>query len=274
MVVGMDRAGCLAALSAAGVAYECVQHGEAATVEVHTEELRRAVEEKDAVEEPVPAVFRREGGGASQVKNLVLKDKKKGGIFLVSCDKDTSVDMKALSARLDVPKSAPLRMASGDTVASLGVSPGSVTPLCAAFLGAGTKLAVLLDARLRDHDAVLVHPMDNAATVAIAPLELERFLRGSGREEDVSIAWVDLAAGDKIDVVPQGAVAAEAGKSAAAPAKKQPEKKVDKRAKLAEEKQHAAESKPDGPPTNGVPSWAFTHVQWDDSIFARPDAVA
>jgi len=262
----------LEALRASSVVYECVRHEAAATVEVHTEELRRAVEAKEKAEEPVPAVFR-QGGAVAQVKNLVLRDKKRGGLYLVSCDKDASIDMKALSSRLDVPKSAPLRMASGDTVASLGIAPGAVTPLCAAFLGAGTKLVVLLDAGFRERDAVLVHPMDNSATVAVAPLELERFIREKSKEEDVSVVWVDFASGEKIDV---GSAPAASQPAAAAPTTttKKPDKKVDKRARLAEEKQNAAESKPDGPPANGVPSWAFAHVQWENSIFARPGAAA
>lgn len=83
--------GCLEALRASSVVYECVRHEAAATVEVHTEELRRAVEAKEKAEEPVPAVFR-QGGAVAQVKNLVLRDKKRGGLYLVSCDKVRATD--------------------------------------------------------------------------------------------------------------------------------------------------------------------------------------
>ena len=85
-----DRSGCLLALTAASVRYECVEHAPAATVEVHTEEIRRIVKEMDDKGKLLPEVFRQAGqggGGAAQVKNLVLRDKKRGGIYLVSCDK-------------------------------------------------------------------------------------------------------------------------------------------------------------------------------------------
>lgn len=256
MAVGKQE--CLDALSGAGVSFTLVEHEEAPTVDVHTSELQK------------------HGCAGAQVKNLVLKDKSQGGrLILVSCEKGCAIDLKALSARLDVPKSSPLRMANEDVMSKvLGVSKGSVTPLCLGFVDpadAGSKLVVLLDAKMKTAERVLVHPMDNTATVAIAPADLEAFIRrnDAGGEAvaagQLFVAWVHFDSADKI------ATAAAAAKPAAKPAAVEDEK-LDKRARMEKEKQSAAASRPDGPPENGVPSWAFSSVGWESSIFREPTA--
>ena len=252
-----SREDCLRALSAAGVQYTLVEHEAAPTVDVHTSELAK-----------------HGCAGGAQVKNLVLKDKSQGGrLVLVSCEKGCAIDLKALSARLDVPKSSPMRMASEDVMTKvLGVGKGSVTPLAVGLVdpaAAGTKLVVLLDAKMRGAERVLVHPMDNAATVAISPADLEAFVRRNdpgGEASPLAVAWVHFDAAEKI------ALAAPAGGAAPAAGKEAPpaEKKLDKRARMELEKRQAAGSRPDGPPENGVPAWAFSSVEWEDSIFSAP----
>ena len=73
---------------------------------------------------------------------------KKGRFFLISCLKDTAVDLKILSERLGFKKSDPLRLAPYDVMTSvLRVDPGSVTPFAMMFATCPTQL--LLDVRFK-----------------------------------------------------------------------------------------------------------------------------
>lgn len=268
---GNPKAACLEALDAAGAVYELIEHGAAPTVDEHTKQLSAWRETEGAMKQ------------CAQVKNLVLKDKK-GKLYLISCDKESTIDMKALSIRLDVPKSSPLRMASSEIMTSaLNVQPGSVTPLCVAFIdprvsaSQSHEIVVLLDEHLKGCESVLVHPMTNDATIVMNPLQLESFIQKSisltdaaeGESSRISMTWVDFSESSKISVGNTNSSNSEKKETTKADSKSAP-KKTDKRAKLKEEQQNAADNKPDGPPENGVPASAFKHVQWSESIFRRP----
>lgn len=117
-------------------------------------------------------------GGHS--KNLFLKDKK-DRFLLVVAEAERSVDLKALSACAAVPTGR-LSFARAEYVEGmLGVRPGSVTPFV--MLNPSARSASLvLDAGLMRHDPVNFHPLHNAATTAISPDGLLRFLAHCGVE--------------------------------------------------------------------------------------------
>lgn len=115
-------------------------------------------------------------GGHS--KNLFLKDKK-DRFLLVAAAAERAVDLKALSACAALPTGR-LSFARAEYVEGmLGVRPGAVTPFV--MLNPSARaVTMVLDAGLMRHDPVNLHPLHNAATTAISPDGLLRFLAHCG----------------------------------------------------------------------------------------------
>ncbi len=123
-------------------------------------------------------------GGHS--KNLFLEDNR-GALWLVSALQETRIDLKALpaaigSGRLSFGK--PERL-----MASLGVTPGSVTAL-ALVNDPEHRVGFVLDAALGKADPVNFHPLENTATTALSQAGFRRFLAAIG----VSPKVIDFAA--------------------------------------------------------------------------------
>jgi Ala-tRNA(Pro) deacylase len=126
------------------------------------------VAESASVKERIP-------GG--HTKNLFLKDKR-GRLFLVTAEAHTPIDLKRLHETLGA--SGRLSFGSADLLrATLGVEPGSVTPL-AVMNDAPASVEVTLDAALMAYTQVNVHPLVNTATTTLAREDLVRFLEATG----------------------------------------------------------------------------------------------
>lgn len=111
-------------------------------------------------------------------KNLFLKDKK-GRLWLVTCLDEQPVDLNRLSKLLGAARFSfgrPELLAQ-----TLGVAPGSVTPLAIVNDAAGTVTAVL-DTKLLGHAWVNCHPLQNDATTSLRSADLLRFVRDTGHE--------------------------------------------------------------------------------------------
>ncbi|MFT6147161.1 MAG: Ala-tRNA(Pro) deacylase [Myxococcota bacterium] len=109
------------------------------------------------------------------VKNLLVRDKKRT-LWLVVVPEDKAVDLKGLRAVLDTRGG--LSFASADLLLeTLGVQPGSVTPLAVLNDTAG-RVSVVLDVALTTAPVVCCHPLHNAATVQMAGADMVRFLAG------------------------------------------------------------------------------------------------
>jgi len=105
-------------------------------------------------------------------KNLFLKDKK-GQLFLVVCLDSQEVRINALARRLGAA-----RLSFGNAellLATLGVTPGSVTPF-ALINDVERKVQPVLDAKMLRHEILNYHPLTNEATVSIRSAELTRLL--------------------------------------------------------------------------------------------------
>ena len=120
-------------------------------------------------------------------KNLFVRDKKKN-YALVVAEESAPIDLKALAKAIDLKR---ISFASAERLeAYLGVRPGSVTPF--AMLNAHTRPAedqptirVFIDAKLMDAELAYFHPLHNAATTAVKPADLQRFLAACGGEAGV-----------------------------------------------------------------------------------------
>jgi Ala-tRNA(Pro) deacylase len=109
-------------------------------------------------------------------KSLFLKDKK-GGLWLVVALEDHRVDLKALAEQLGAP-----RFSFGSPAlleATLGVTPGSVTPF-GLINESAREVRVVLEEEMLAEDPLNYHPLVNRATTAIASADLLRFIAASG----------------------------------------------------------------------------------------------
>lgn len=145
-----------AALAAQGIPVETVAHPPVFTVE----QARRHRNRHDGV----------------HIKNLFVRNKP-GAMWLLTLREDRAVDLQALARRLGAGRftfGSPERLRR-----TLGVEPGSVTPL-AALRDRDGEVTVVLDAAVRHADAVHCHPLTNDRTTTLRGDDLARFLASTG----------------------------------------------------------------------------------------------
>lgn len=109
-------------------------------------------------------------------KNLFLRNKK-GRMWLLVCQQDRDVDLRALSRRLGGG-----RLSFGSErrlMRRLGVIPGAVNPF-AVINDVEGAVTVLLDREILDEDLLNFHPLDNALTTSIPTEGFLRFLEAEG----------------------------------------------------------------------------------------------
>ena len=157
----------LARLEALGIAAESFEHPA-----VYTVEQAKAL--------------RGELAGA-HIKNLFLRNKK-GAMWLVTCQEDREIDLKALGERIGAGR---LSFGSAERLMKyLGVLPGAVTPF-GVINDRQNQVAVVLDSALVDRDPVNCHPLVNTMTTALAGRDLVGFLESTGHPPQL----LDFASG-------------------------------------------------------------------------------
>jgi Ala-tRNA(Pro) deacylase len=156
-------------------------------------------------------------------KCLFVKDKKKQ-LYLVVAAAENQVNLGGLAKALGVT-GGPMRMESAETLlATLGVAPGSVTPL-AVMNDEKKSVVVILDKALEAAEFINVHPLVNTATVQVTPAELKTFIGKFGHKVEV----LDLAALAAAAAADAPAAGAKDGAKPAAKAAKPAVKKDDKK---------------------------------------------
>lgn len=114
-------------------------------------------------------------------RNLFLRDKKKK-MFLVVARNETEVDLKAIPDKIGAGR---ISFGSADRLWQyLGIRQGSVNPFCI-INDTDRNVKVVLDQSMMDADLVNYHPMDNAMTIGIAPVDLIKFIEHTGHEYQV-----------------------------------------------------------------------------------------
>jgi Ala-tRNA(Pro) deacylase len=130
-----------------------------------------------------PPVFSVEEGRAvwaaipgAHCKNLFLKDEA-GALFLLVALEDAEIRLNRLHRRIGARR---LSFARPDLLMEvLGVPPGSVTPF-ALVNDAESRVTVLVDAALLEHELLNFHPLTNDRTTTIRRDDLLRFLELRG----------------------------------------------------------------------------------------------
>lgn len=113
----------------------------------------------------------------AHTKNLFLKDRK-GRLFLITARDETQIDLKRLHETLGA--SGRLSFGSAELLrATLGVEPGSVTPLAVLNDRLG-RVTVVLDATLMTSRQINVHPLVNTMTIGLDRDDLVAFLAETG----------------------------------------------------------------------------------------------
>lgn len=158
----------IAALRAAGIAFESYDHAPLRTVE-DAKQVQHAMLGSEA--------------GGYHIKNLYLRDRKKRN-YLMTVEQDRAVDLKALGAAIGAQNPS---FGSADRLMEhLGIRPGAVSPL-AMVTGAETGVVLVLERALKEARLVHMHPLVNDRTVAMAPADLLRWLESLG----VTPVWID-----------------------------------------------------------------------------------
>jgi Ala-tRNA(Pro) deacylase len=112
-------------------------------------------------------------------KNLFLKDKK-DAVFLVVALESAAIDLKGLHRLLGA--SGRFSFGPADLMRELiGVEPGSVTPF-GVINDKASRVTVVLDEPMLEHDILNYHPLVNTRTTAITRDDLVKFLRATGHE--------------------------------------------------------------------------------------------
>jgi Ala-tRNA(Pro) deacylase len=115
-------------------------------------------------------------------KNLFLRNKK-GVMWLVVCQEDRLIDLKALARHLGAGR---FSFSSADRLMRhLGVIPGAVTPFAVINDKQGV-VRVVVDLGILAFERVNFHPLDNAMTTAISGDDLMKFLRAENHAPEVT----------------------------------------------------------------------------------------
>lgn len=126
---------------------------------------------------------------ARACKNLFLRNKKGSRQYLVIVGIDAQMDLQALCRRLGDDR---FSFGSAERLmASLGVTPGSVSPFALINDRAHT-VRVIVDAPLRAAERLIFHPNVNTASITISGADLDRFLQSTGHQ----VNWMKLTPGE------------------------------------------------------------------------------
>lgn len=160
----LDPQQLFARLDALGIAHRTVEHPPVFTVE-----------EAKALRGDLPG---------HHIKNLFLRNKKEE-MWLIVALEDRAVDLKRLGEVLGAGK---LSFGSPDRLRrTLGVEPGSVTPLALAN-DTGRVVRLALDRGLADGQPLNAHPLVNTMTTTLSLDGLQRLFAATGHEP----RWLDF----------------------------------------------------------------------------------
>lgn len=116
-------------------------------------------------------------------KNLLVKDKKTGKLYLITARHDATVQLSQISKIVGAKE---LRFADAETLeATLGVQQGTVTPFALLNDAQQQRVTFVLDGHLSDEKNgkdLNFHPMTNEATTSITVAGFKIFLKATGHD--------------------------------------------------------------------------------------------
>ncbi len=143
------------------------------TVETHRHRPVFTVEESQFLVDLLPG---------AHSKNLFLRNKK-GESWLVTCEEERRIDIKALGALLGAGR---LSFGSPERLwETLGVRPGSVTPFALVNDREARRVTFVIDAAMMRKSPLNFHPLINTMTCAISPADFLKFVAHCGHEAHI-----------------------------------------------------------------------------------------
>jgi Ala-tRNA(Pro) deacylase len=122
----------------------------------------------------------------AHTKSILLRDKNRK-LWLVVVLATRRLDLRSLRHRLDARKS--LSLASPELLMeSLGVEPGSVSPLALVRDREARRITLVMDEALREATHLNFHPLRNDRTTTLGPEGFQRFLEAL----DYVPVWLDF----------------------------------------------------------------------------------
>lgn len=115
-------------------------------------------------------------------KNLFLKNKKTGQLYLVTIPYDKRLDLNRFRRSVGAPK---IRFAGAeDLLETLGITPGAVSPI-GLVNDAENKVIFIVDKEIWDADEVCCHPNVNTETLQIPGKDFQKLIKATGTSIEI-----------------------------------------------------------------------------------------
>ena len=113
----------------------------------------------------------------SHCKNLFLKNKKTGQLYLITIPYDKRLDLNQFRKMINTPK---VRFAgSEDLLEVLGITPGAVSPL-GLVNDTDDKVIFLIEEEIWNAQEICCHPNVNTETLQIPGSEFQKLIKATG----------------------------------------------------------------------------------------------
>jgi Ala-tRNA(Pro) deacylase len=118
----------------------------------------------------------------SHCKNLVLKNKKSGQLYLVTIPYDKSLDLKEFRKMISAPK---VRFADEEDLADLlGLTPGAVSPL-GLINDKENKVIFWIEQRIWNSELICCHPNINTETLQIPKDDFHKLIKLTNNDFEI-----------------------------------------------------------------------------------------
>jgi len=119
--------------------------------------------------------------GIPMTKNLLLKDRSTGQVYMVVMEGEKRLDISALAAQLESTKNRLQFVKFDDVEATVGVPPGHVS-IFNLLNDVAKDVQIVFDTALMQSPEIGFHPNVNTATVMMQPQNVIEFLQRFGHE--------------------------------------------------------------------------------------------
>ena len=118
----------------------------------------------------------------SHCKNLLLKNKKSGQLYLVTIPYDKNLDLKEFRKMISAPK---VRFAGEEELSEvLGITPGAVSPL-GLINDKDNKVIFWIEQNLWNSELICCHPNVNTETLQIPNEDFHRLIKATGNQYSI-----------------------------------------------------------------------------------------
>ncbi|MFX1374236.1 MAG: prolyl-tRNA synthetase associated domain-containing protein [Promethearchaeota archaeon] len=131
-------------------------------------------------------------------KNLFLKNKKSGQLYLVTVPYDKRLDLNKFRRMISAPK---IRFAgSEDLLEILGITPGAVSPI-GLVNDTNDKVIFIIDKEIWNSKEICCHPNINTETLQIPGPDFQKLIKATGTSMEITtLPYLDLIDTDNIEI--------------------------------------------------------------------------